>query len=153
MIKFRQQITINFYKLTHNVANFLDNEKREFSKIIKNFWAEHMIGDLLKISFFLFLILWIGFQAYHDTSQSHLTHDDYLQIKKATDELYYIINTQEDVLKIQHEKMKKMAEDISYYRQASRSIHPFTAGIFVIIGIGTGFLMVTGGYIIQQVFS
>src|SRR5690554_162192 len=150
----KKNIIINFFlKLTANIAVFLDNEKKEISKIIKNFWVEHMIGDLLKFSFFLFLILWIGFQAYHDTSQSHLTYDDYMHIKKTTDELYHIIDTQEETLKIQHEKMKDMANSISYYRQASKSVNPVTAGLFIGVGVGVGILFITGCYVITQLLA
>ncbi|HXS59521.1 MAG TPA: hypothetical protein VN703_01775 [Candidatus Sulfopaludibacter sp.] len=102
-------LIFKFNEFTYIIEKFIDNEKKEFSKIIKEFWIEHQITDLLKISIFLLLILWICFLIYFDARHSYVTFDDLAQAKSILDEIIYINKTQEEIIEIQNEKINQMS--------------------------------------------
>src|SRR5690606_38975375 len=77
-IKLLKQFLI---KLINNITRFLKNEKKEFSKIIKEFWIEHDVGNLLIISSFILLIIWILIQAQYYGSMFYIPYDDYINMQ------------------------------------------------------------------------
>lgn len=151
--KYNQILTINFTsliikfnKFTYIVEKFIDNEKKEFSKIIKEFWIEHQITDLLKISAILFLILWIFFLIYYDVSHSHVTYDNLAQIKGTVDELVYVNKAQEEIIEIQSEKLKQMSGTVrqvkpGQYAAALVVTLTTVAGVAYFAGFATMFII------------
>ncbi len=109
-------LIIKFNKFTYTIEKIVHNEKKEFSKIIKEFWIEHQMTDLLKISIVLVLILWIFFLIYFDVSHSHVKYDDLVQFKGTLDELVHINKTQGEIIEIQSEKIKQLSGTVRQYK-------------------------------------
>jgi len=122
--------------MKNKINLWLKNEKKEIMSILKTFWIEHEMTDLLIISLFLILIFLVGYQAYHDTSQSHISCNEYVQLKKTFNELTLINKAQEETLKEQHKTMTQMAAMLKH-----RGVDPFTGGILIFLGVGAGMFL------------
>ena len=130
---------INFNNFTHAVEKFFNNEKKEFTKIIKDFWIEHYITDLLKISFILTLILWLCYLIYFDASYSHVPLDELASIKGEVDKALHINKVQNEIIDIQAKKIKEMSSTINAYKT-----QPYAVGLLLTTAVGVGFIL---GYV------
>lgn len=121
------------------IREFLKNEKKEFSKIIRTAWAEfyveYDIAKLKKISLYLILLLWILFQAYYYNNHSHffISHDEYVELKKILAEQESIENFYEDVIKGQQNKIKKLEHVVDENNRVTSSAKL----IFFLSGLAT----------------
>jgi len=139
---YQNQFFLYFFKSINYIKEFLKNEKKQFSKIIKDAWVEYQMTDLFKISIFLILILWICYQAYYDTTQSHVSYQEYSELKKTINELIQLNAVQEETLKEQHDTMNKMAKMVKIYKARSVAIDPVTASIVFMLGGTAGIIFV-----------
>lgn len=130
-------ILINFNKFTHTVEKFVDNEKKIFSKIIKEFWIEHQITDLLKISILLLLILWLFFLIYFDVSHTNVTYDDLAEIKNSIDEIVYVNKAQAEIIEIQSEKIKQLSSSVRQYKPGK---YEFAVAVVLVSALGVGYI-------------
>lgn len=145
------QFLIAFYKFTYFVEKVVDKlkkilekEKEEYSKIITSFWLEHQIGDLLKISIFLFLILWVLFQShYYGGGVFHISYDTYLQLKNL---LFKLKQTNEQYLnavQIQNEEIENISNLLKKCKRPGAD--PVTASMLLLIGTTLG--LVVGSFL------
>lgn len=112
--------------IQNKIILWLQNEKKEIKSIIKAFWVEHELTDLLIISLFLILIFLVGYQAYHETSQSHVTINEYLMIKKEVNQLMLVNKAQAEALKEQQQIITQLS--------AYAEIDPVKGTMLLLIG-------------------
>lgn len=129
----------NFNKFTHHVERFFTNEKKEITKIIKDFWVEHYITDLLKISFILALIVGLSCLIYYDVGHSHVTLDEINSIKGEVDKALHINKIQNEIIDVQAKKIKEMTNTINHYKT-----QPYAVGVIVTTAVSLGFVL---GYV------
>lgn len=122
--------------IKNKINLWLKNEKKEIMSILKAFWIEHEMTDLLIISLFLILIFLVGYQAYHETTQSHISFNEYVQLKKTFNELMLTNKAQEETLKEQHKTMTQMAAMLKH-----RGVDPVTGSILIFLGVGAGMFL------------
>lgn len=156
--KYIINLLISFYKFTHFVEKTVDfyikqssdlvkKKKNEYIKIIQdyqlkiiNIWIEYQIGDLVKISLFIFLILWVMFQSYYYGGMSHISYEKYVQLKKLfvsleqkNEQYLNAIQTQNNDIEIMNNVIKK------YKHQLNASI--FSASLMLLVGSTLGFVV------------
>lgn len=160
--KYLIELLIAFYKFTHTVERIVDNsinnalsflkkKKEEYIKIIHEyqamitiFWIEHQINDLLKISFVLFLILWVIFQSYYYGGMSHISYEKYLQIKKLLFTLEQKNEQYVNVIQTQNDEIENMTYML---KKCQHRLHAniFSASMLLLIGSTLG--LVVGGFL------
>lgn len=137
LIKFNiKTLSNNFNKFTHYVERFFTNEKKEITKIIKDFWVEHYITDLLKISFILTLIVGLCCLIYYDVGYSHVTLDEINSIKGEVDKALHINKIQNEIIDVQAKKIQEMTNTINHYKT-----QPYAVGVFVTTAVTLGFVL------------
>lgn len=134
-------LLLKFNNFTHIVEKFVEHEKKEISKIIKDFWAEHYITDLLKISFILFLLFWFCFLIYYDAGYSHITFDEYVSMQHQIDKSAYENQVQEKIIAKQAEKIQQLSNDLSFAKM-QRNAAWAVLGTTFSAGVVTGYLCV-----------
>jgi len=145
-IKLLKQFLI---KLINNITRFLKNEKKEFSKIITEFWIEHDVGNLLIISSFILLIIWILIQAQYYGSMFYIPYDDYINMQDQIQNLK-LENTQyKNTIQTQTKEIENLT---TAYKHCKKSISAsyVSASILLFLGAGSGFIV---GVIIASIFK